>query len=402
MSDIKISIIVPLYNEEPFLKRCIESLKNQSYRNIEIIIVDDDSQDASREIIETYKKDDSRIFLYSQKHSGRYEAKNNGIHKATGEFLMFCDADDLLIHDAVQKCVEVLNKYPASDGVFFDYKKLEENKKISSDYIPEFLKEIPPYHICAESRYLPCFRDTRFCCIKRDTILNGNIKFENIPLYADILFLAKFLTYSYAINWINQKLYVYYQKPAHIKSYNVSEDTLRIFALADEVKKIYMDAGIWENAQGLHYYKFLLTMSLFEHEKLQYAKKEIQKSYRERLCLFINEMPYVYLMFIGCYIDWNIRVKLLAWHKDHSFELNLCERVYAKFMRKEKVKKIGRYLDKLCRCFLPSYRAATNLRKRQIAMQQQIEELIKEERQRKILLEEKGINEYELLLNSPQ
>ncbi len=400
MQDIKISIIVPVYNEEPFIKRCIESLIKQSYRNIEIIFVDDESKDMSREIIEDYKKKDPRIFLYSKEHDGRYSAKNYGMDRATGEFVMFCDADDMYIKDAVKNCVEIISENANSDGVFFDYKILDVNKKIRAiDRLP-FLRDIPLEHVCSKSGYLAFFRDTRCCCIKREIVLRNKIRFENIALYSDILFLAKYVTSSYVVNWTDKKMYIYYQKPAHIKSSNVSKDCLKIFDIANEIKDIYKSAGVWENVQNLYYIEFLSQMSVFEREKLPYAKIEIRENYQKRLIGFINDIPYVYLAFISCYIDWNIRVKLLSWHKDHSFELNLCERVWVRFARKDIAKTAGRYIDKILRYILPSYRAATNLRTRQFAMQAKLDKIIEEQEKIKKLLAESEKDEYEVLLNS--
>ena len=94
MSNNKISIIVPIYNSERFIADCIESLINQTYQNIEIILIDDGSSDNSYEICKKYQSLDSRIILISQVNSGVSIARNKGIKVATGQHIMFVDSDD--------------------------------------------------------------------------------------------------------------------------------------------------------------------------------------------------------------------------------------------------------------------------------------------------------------------
>lgn len=90
----KISIIVPVYNNEKYLERCILSLINQTYRNLEIILINDGSTDNSKIICEKYLKRDKRIVLINQKNSGVSAARNKGIEVATGEWIGFVDSDD--------------------------------------------------------------------------------------------------------------------------------------------------------------------------------------------------------------------------------------------------------------------------------------------------------------------
>lgn len=98
-----ISIIVPTYNNEPYLARCIESLINQTYKNIEIILIDDGSCDNSLTICEEYAKKDSRIKVWHQEYLGVSETRNKGVELSTGEFIIFLDGDDEAHPDYVQK-----------------------------------------------------------------------------------------------------------------------------------------------------------------------------------------------------------------------------------------------------------------------------------------------------------
>lgn len=99
----KVSIIVPVYNVEKYLRKCLNSLINQTLKEIEIICINDGSTDKSLEILEEYKNRDSRIILLNQENSGQSIARNNGIKKATGEYLGFVDPDDWVDLDYYEK-----------------------------------------------------------------------------------------------------------------------------------------------------------------------------------------------------------------------------------------------------------------------------------------------------------
>ncbi len=112
-----ISIIVPVYNAEKFLPQCLDSLVNQTYKEIEVICVNDGSTDGSLSILEQYAAKDTRVKVISQENQGPSEARNNGISKAEGEWMMFVDSDDWLEMD----CCEQVMAQNDCDLVFFSY-----------------------------------------------------------------------------------------------------------------------------------------------------------------------------------------------------------------------------------------------------------------------------------------
>jgi len=102
---MKISIILPIYNAEKYLKQCLDALLNQTYTNIEILCINDGSQDQGLHILESYAQKDSRIKIHDQPNSGPATARNRGLTAATGQYIMFCDADDCY---APQMCEAML------------------------------------------------------------------------------------------------------------------------------------------------------------------------------------------------------------------------------------------------------------------------------------------------------
>ncbi len=106
----KISIIIPVYNSEKVIARCLESVLNQDYKNIEIIIINDGSKDRSQEIIEQYSKIDGRIKIIKTENQGVSSARNLGIQNASGKYVCFLDADDYVDKDMYNELVKQIKE----------------------------------------------------------------------------------------------------------------------------------------------------------------------------------------------------------------------------------------------------------------------------------------------------
>lgn len=122
----KISIIVPIYNVQEYIERALESIVNQTYNNLEIILINDGSTDSSLKICEKYEKTDKRIKLISQKNKGLSGARNTGLETATGEYIMFIDPDDTFELDACEKLYKAIEKTNA-DYVIANYRNMDED-----------------------------------------------------------------------------------------------------------------------------------------------------------------------------------------------------------------------------------------------------------------------------------
>ena len=103
-----VSVIIPVYNVENFLDRCIDSIVKQTYKNIQIILVDDGSTDASGKICDLRAKNDKRVLVVHKKNGGLGEARNSGLLYANGKYISFVDSDDYLRLDAYEKIVKKL------------------------------------------------------------------------------------------------------------------------------------------------------------------------------------------------------------------------------------------------------------------------------------------------------
>ena len=113
----KISVIVPVYNVERYMDRCLNSIVSQTYRNLEILLIDDGSTDCGGEKCDQWKKKDDRIQVIHQKNSGLYAARNRGLDSATGKYIIFVDSDDYVANELIEELYYVLKEEKARNGV---------------------------------------------------------------------------------------------------------------------------------------------------------------------------------------------------------------------------------------------------------------------------------------------
>lgn len=139
MEKTKISVIIPVYNVKPYLERCIESVRIQTYTNLEIIIIDDGSTDGSEKLCDEYALKDDRVLVFHQKNSGQAAARNLGIDHATGEWIAFLDSDDwiepemyeVLLHTALVNNVEISSCLSRNCTTFQETVVLKDDGEVS-------------------------------------------------------------------------------------------------------------------------------------------------------------------------------------------------------------------------------------------------------------------------------
>ena len=149
----KISVIVPIYNVEKYLKRCLDSIINQTYKNLEIILVDDGSIDSSGAICDEYGIKEKRIIVIHKKNGGLSDARNEGIKKASGKYIAFIDSDDYINEQMLEILMKNLRKYKADISIcafekVYDETKIvkKNNNNITCYNKKESLKELLNYN----------------------------------------------------------------------------------------------------------------------------------------------------------------------------------------------------------------------------------------------------------------
>ena len=227
----KISIIVPVYNIEKYLSQCIESIINQNYKNIEIILVNDGSTDKSGDICDSYSLKDNRIKVIHKKNEGVSIARNTGLKVATGEYIAFVDGDDLVHKDIYTKLINVINnsKYDLVMCRFYRSFFNEENK-IEDEPLEEGEYE---RNEVFEKLILPMigndFKNTGKtlimgaiwrCLYKKEIIKKNKIEFPVINIAEDMLFHLNYLGYCNYVYVEKEPLYYYrYNNNSATKKY---------------------------------------------------------------------------------------------------------------------------------------------------------------------------------------
>lgn len=208
-----VSIIIPVYNASKYLVRCLNSVKSQTFQDIECILVDDCGKDDSVAIAKQYIQDyhGTIVFrlIHHERNSGAATARNTGIRAANGNFLFFLDSDDELVPECIEKLYNLFEKYPDID--FAQGNTLSEDKCISSYGFPHNMPEytndqMTLYRILlSETTTVPWNR-----LIKRDFVLQNNLLFPEGYFTEDMFWCYFVAKHVHAAAFTNDGLYIYY------------------------------------------------------------------------------------------------------------------------------------------------------------------------------------------------
>ena len=212
---IKISVVMPVYNKELYLEKTLQSILNQTYKNFEIIIVNDGSTDNTKQICDEYAKKDSRISVYHIENGGVSNARNTGLKYVTGEYIQFIDADDCINEGIFEKYESILEN-KSYDILFSTYNKV--------DYLGNILTKVDVgyYGKCMKEQILMDFVKKQvntgyYGCvsnklIRKDIISENKLKFnKRIPLAEDFDFFLDVYRYSNSYYFMDFNSFNYLQ-----------------------------------------------------------------------------------------------------------------------------------------------------------------------------------------------
>lgn len=166
-----VSIIVPIFNVEPYLRKCVDSIIEQTYRNLEIILVDDGSPDNCSQICDEYKEKDSRVMVIHKPNGGLSDARNAGLDVATGEYVTFIDSDDwyenntisVIINEAIQGQFSIISYACAIVSEQQRKENVLKDEELSSfDYVIDLCEEKKFPSVCTKLFYIELIGNTRF------------------------------------------------------------------------------------------------------------------------------------------------------------------------------------------------------------------------------------------------
>ena len=208
----QISVIIPIYNTEKYLKKCLNSIVNQTLKEIEIICVDDGSTDSSLSILQEYAKKDKRVKIIEKKIStGAGDSRNQGIKIANGEYLWFVDSDDWVDLCACEKVYKQAHQCNA-DIVIFGAKRYDEKnrqctpRKFNSDIFPSKIFNARDIAKNIFQISIPVAWDKMF---KKSFVVNEKIEFQNIQCCNDIGFVQTCIGIATKITYVDDYLYTH-------------------------------------------------------------------------------------------------------------------------------------------------------------------------------------------------
>ena len=209
-----VSVIVPVYNVEKYLARCIQSVCGQSYQGLEIILVDDGSKDKSGVICDEYAERDGRIKVIHKENGGLGDARNAGVEKAEGKYLLFVDSDDRIHENLVRNTVETAEKNQA-DMVIFDYIGEEENGNLTDRFTFPFSAN-RVIEVAEEKELIMRSCSAVNKLIRRELWKESGFQFPKGRYYEDLATIPKVMTKTKKIVYLPEVYYYYLMRDGSI------------------------------------------------------------------------------------------------------------------------------------------------------------------------------------------
>lgn len=312
----KVSIIVPIYNVEKYLEKCIKSILNQTYKNIEVLLVDDCATDDSGNIAKEFEKNDNRCrYIKRENNGGLAAARNTGIEAATGEYLAFVDSDDWISENFV---LHLLNKAKEkkSDITICDYSMVDDNGKETLANTLENLDD----NSKLENKIAYIRNHTVTKLYNREFFMNQQIRFpEEIRRAEDMAVTIPLLTRTKKIAILKESLYYYYQRTNSISN-NIKREKIDLDFYTKAFGYIVKNSnGLYPNEIEYHGIIEMIygkTMLMIRHK---YSNKEIKQHLKEfdekfpnwRKNIYIKEMITLKKLFVkiaALKIIWPLRI----------------------------------------------------------------------------------------------
>jgi len=282
--DKLISVIVPVYNVYKYVDKCIESIINQSYKNLDIILVDDGSTDGSGDICENYKNKDKRISVIHKKNGGLSDARNFGLKYAKGEYLTLVDADDLIRSDMIEGLLKaaIENNADISLGNFekcsLEY-GLEKLNNIKKDFLLD-VKLLPREYLTGNKFDISnhTLITVAWCKLYKKHLFE-NIVFPYGKLHEDEFTTYKLLDKSNKIIFVDEPYYFYVQREDSIMSKKFNKKRMDLLDACIQKMEDYIKENKFEKYTNsfLGYRTFILHLMKMIDESEDYSLKEMKK-----------------------------------------------------------------------------------------------------------------------------
>lgn len=269
----KISVIVPVYNTEQYLPRCIDSILSQTFTDFELLLIDDGSKDSSGKICDEYAAKDSRIRVFHKENGGVSSARNLGLDNSQGEWIIFVDSDDWIESLLIDSCINLIQKHPKIDIIRYGYYEEKSSNKytIRNSKENEITSSLPYFfEKCNNYGYWGYIWNTAF---RKELI--SELRFnENINWCEDHIFTYKYFIKCKSMFLLSLPLYHYQYR----QGLSCIKDAHMII-LAAEQEFIVVSQIIGKNRATKEFYnkiRFAISV-IYKHEKEYRVRKAFNK-----------------------------------------------------------------------------------------------------------------------------
>lgn len=275
----KVTLILPVYNSEKYIKKCLDSILHQTYRNYEILVVNDGSKDNSQIIIDEYKdKYPEKIIAIKQENKGVATTRNESIKKANGDYIMFIDNDDYLDEDYIETFVREIEKQDY-DVVIGGYRRPNQNGKILKSIK---LKEEEWSKLIIMAPWAKIY--------KKKYLIDNNIEFLNVNLGEDIYFNLKAMLKSDKIKIIDYIGYNWFFNTTSVSNSKQKDiRNLQVYELLNNCYEMLKEEGLLNKKYEIiktFFTRYIVWLLTFSTKKLKY---EIICDEYDKLFNWLNE-----------------------------------------------------------------------------------------------------------------
>ena len=283
----KISIIIPVYNVEKYLKQCLKSVVEQTLKDIEIIVINDGSTDDCAQIIDEFKIQDERIKVINQKNLGYSVSLNYSIDISKGEYIAIVEADDFVDLKMYENLYDIAKNNNSDIVKSSFYKYFEQENKIQKELQNINIESNESFTLSEKSEFLRYHPSIWSCIYKKDFLNEKNIRFKNLKgaCWQDNLFQLQTMYFAKKINFTKNAYYYW-----RISNSDESESLKNCEIPLLRTKEIHN----WLNENNVKDEKILLNLSQREliYAKIILRKKKLDKNYCEIIKELISNIPY--------------------------------------------------------------------------------------------------------------
>lgn len=240
--NIKVSVVIPVYNVEKYIRQCLESVINQTLKDIEIICINDGSKDNTLKILEEYSQKDSRIVLIDKENEGLSAARNQGTELARGEYISYIDSDDWVDIHYLEELYNAAKKYNsdvACSSIIRVTGGRRRNKLIYKK--EEFTRDIDKKN---ELTNVPIYSYVWNKIYKRDKLIQSGVKFPIGRVYEDIIWSIQAIYYLDGVVTVPSAIYYYRKNPTSVMSSKAKQNAIDCATSEKEMLEFAKEKGL--------------------------------------------------------------------------------------------------------------------------------------------------------------